>query len=114
MFGIYYTYKWSLEEGHIWKSASTIDLKTRNRNLYGPLGAKRSLKATLKSYSKLVPILSTLMIQIVDSLLDALYFIKLKSKSRLIHVSAYTQAIQGALLYACEYKRLNKIVSPLF
>ena len=104
MFGIYYTYKWSQEEGHKWKGEpkTTIDLTTRNRNLYGPVEDKRSFFSRLMSYKRLLFILSTLMVQVADSLLDALYFIKLKSKSRLIHVPAHIQAIQGVLLYACE------------
>ena len=105
MFGIYYTHKWSQqEEGHKWKAEpkSTIDLTTRNRNLFGPVGVKRSFIASLMSYKRLFSILATLMAQVADSLLDALYFIKLKSKSRIIHVPPHIQAIQGFLLYACE------------
>ena len=104
MFGICYIYKWSQEEGKIWiaEPESTIDLKTCHRNFYGPVGVKRSFFSSLKSYKNLFFILSTLMVQVADSLLDALYFIKLKSKSRLIHVPAHIQAIQGVLLYACE------------
>ena len=104
MFGVYYIHKWSLQEGHIWKGEpkNTVDLITRNRNLYGPIGAKRSLSSTLISYKKLLSILSIMMAQIADSLLDALYFINLKSKPRLIHVPAHIPAVQGVLLYACE------------
>ena len=105
MLGIYLTYKWSIEPGHKWTAEpeNTVALTTRNRNLFGEIGAKRSFIATLKSYKKLMSILSTLMTQIADSLLDALYFVNMKRKPRLIHVPAYIQAFQGVMLYACEY-----------
>ena len=113
MFGIHRTYKWSQEEGHIWigEPKSTIDLTTRNRNLFGPIGEKRSFFTSLMSCKKLLFILSTLMVQVADSLLDALYFIKLKSKSRLIHVPPHIQAIQGLLLFACEYRSSDKVLT---
>ena len=104
MLGVYSTYKWSIQQNHRWvgEPGNTVDLITRNRNLYGQIGEKRSFFVTLMSYKKLFGILSTLMSQIADSLLDALYFVKMKSKPRLIHVPAHIQAIQGVLLYACK------------
>ena len=104
--GIHSVYKWSLQEGQKWKGEpmNTVDLITRNRNLYGPLEAQRSLFENLMSYKKLLSVLSVLMTQIADSLLDALYFVQIKSKPRLIHVPAHIQAFQGVLLYTCEYK----------
>ena len=106
MFGIYFTYKWSFQEGHKWKGepSTTVDLITRNRNLYGPLGVKRSRIASSMLYKRLLAILSTLMTQVADSLLDAFYFVQMKSNPRLIHVPAYIQAFQGFLLYTCESK----------
>ena len=48
-------------------------------------------------------IMVTLLTQVADSLLDALYFIKLKKESRLIHVPRSIVAFQGFLLFTCEY-----------
>lgn len=99
--GIYNIYKWSLHDGQNWKAepGSKPDiLITKDRNLYGDNKAEKSIW----SYKKLVSILSTLMSQIADSLLDALYFVKLKSKPRIIHVPLHIQAFQGVLLYTCE------------
>ena len=100
--GIYHIYKWSTDyDGHNWKAepGSTTMVTTRNRNLYGD----RSTEKSIWSYKKLVSILSTLMSQIADSLLDALYFVKLKTKPRLIHVPFHIQAFQGVLLYTCKF-----------
>ena len=115
MFGIYFAYKWSHQEGHKWRGEpkSTVDLTTRNRNLYGPFGAKRSFTQSLMSYKKLFSILTTLMTQIADSLLDALYFVQMKSKPRLIHVPAHIQAFQGVLLYTCEYQVQDEVQKSL-
>ena len=99
--GIYNIYKWSINDGQNWKAepGSKPDiLITQDRNLYGDKKAKKSIW----SYKKLVSILTTLMSQIADSLLDALYFVKLKSKPRIIHVPLHIQAFQGVLLYTCE------------
>lgn len=100
--GIYHVYKWSVDyDGNNWEAepgSKPTTVTTRNRNLYGD----RTSKKSIWSYKKLASILSTLMSQIADSLLDALYFVKLKSKARLIHVPFHIQAFQGVMLYTCK------------
>ena len=114
IFGVYHIYKWSREEGHIWKGTSNIDLETRNRNFYGAFGAKRSYWKLLLIILQFLIILLPLVIQVGDSLIDAVYFVELKSKSRLIHVPAFVQVIQGGLLYTCEYKRFCQVLKSFF
>lgn len=100
--GVNRVYKWSnVLDNQNWKAepgSKPEILTTRNRNVYGSKDAKKSIW----SYKKLVEILVTLLSQIADSLLDALYFVKLKRKPRLIHVPSRIQVFQGFLLYTCK------------
>ena len=43
------------------------------------------------------------MVQALDSVLDALYFIKLKTEVRLVHVNPEIQVAQALLLFTCKY-----------
>ena len=42
-------------------------------------------------------------LQVIDSLFDALYFVKLKTDWRMIHVPAWVHVAQAALLYTCKF-----------
>ena len=47
--------------------------------------------------------LSTIVTQFLDSVFDGLYFIKLKSESRIVHVPGKIHFVQGFLLYTCKF-----------
>ena len=61
-----------------------------------------SLKTKILTYKKYFMILLPVLLQVMDSLLDALYFIKLKTGYRIIQVPAYVQVMQGLLLFTCK------------
>ena len=55
---------------------------------------------TVKKYFM---ILSPVLVQVMDSLLDAAYFVKLKTGYRIVDVPANVQVIQGLLLFTCKF-----------
>lgn len=61
-----------------------------------------STKTSFASFCKIGRLMSTITFSLLDSIFDALYFIRLKTEPRLIHVPAYVHVIQGGLLYTCE------------
>ena len=67
----------------------------------------------LLSSWKVFKMVSCLFSCFADSLFDALYFIKLKTVPRLIHVPARIHVIQGGLLYLGELLSLLEIVKIL-
>ena len=53
----------------------------------------------IKKYSMiLVPVL----LQIVDSLLDAIYFVKSKTDARILHIPSFVHVAQAVLLFTCK------------
>ena len=44
-----------------------------------------------------------------DSIMDFVYYIKLKTEPRLIHVPGYVHVVQGVLLYTCKYLQTTVI-----
>ena len=79
-----------------WKGITTEVI-----NAYGTSGVKAKLRTFLKFFLILLPIL----VQGLDSVLDALYFIKLKTDLRIIQVHPYVQVAQAFLLFTCKYKQ---------
>ena len=59
---------------------------------------KTKLTLVKKYFTIIVPVL----LQVVDSLLDALYFIKLKTGYRIINVPPFVHALQAVLLFTCK------------
>ena len=59
-------------------------------------------KAKLTSFKKCFMILLPVMLQVMDSVLDALYFIKLKTSFRIIHVQPFVHVLQALLLFTCK------------
>ena len=55
-----------------------------------------------KKLKKCFTILLPVMLQVVDSLLDALYFIKLKTSYRIIQVPPFVHIMQALLLFTCK------------
>ena len=51
---------------------------------------------------KTMAVLSPMITQCLDSIFDALYFIKLRTEPRLIHVPTRVHVVQAVLLYTCE------------
>ena len=58
-------------------------------------------KAKLMSFKETFMITLPVLLQVSDSLLDALYFIKLKTGHRIIHVPPAVHVIQALLLFTC-------------
>ena len=58
-------------------------------------------KAKLMSFKESFMITLPVLLQVSDSLLDALYFIKLKTGHRIIHVPPAVHVIQALLLFTC-------------
>ena len=67
-------------------------------NSYGKDGIVAKSRTFLKFFMMLLPI----MVQALDSVLDALYFIKLKTDIRLIQVDPRVQVAQAFLLFTCK------------
>ena len=65
---------------------------------YGKDGVVAKLRTFLKFFMMLLPV----MVQALDSVLDALYFIKLKTEIRLIQVDPKVQVAQAFLLFTCK------------
>ena len=59
-------------------------------------------KAKFASLKKVLMIILPVVLQVVDSLLDALYFIKLKTSNRIIHVPPFVHVVQALLLFTCK------------
>ena len=57
-----------------------------------------------------------MLLQVADSLLDSLYFIKLKTEPRVVQVRPVIQIIQAVLLFTCEseIKSLSTLHNNLF
>ena len=56
-------------------------------------------KSKLSSAWKILLLISPMISCLVDSVLDGLYFISLKTEPRIIHVPGWVHVIQGLLLY---------------
>ena len=74
------------------------DVRT-NQDLWNP---NDSICKKAKSIFKIGLLLSSTFFCLVDSVFDALYFIKLKTVPRIIHVPAWIHVVQGVLLYSGE------------
>ena len=68
-------------------------------NAYG----RDNIIAKLAIFKKFFMMLLPVMVQALDSVLDALYFIKLKTEVRLVHVNPEIQVAQALLLFTCKY-----------
>ena len=65
-------------------------------------------RAKLGSFKESFMILLPVLLQVIDSLLDALYFIKLKTSYRIIHVPPLVHVLQAFLLFTCKLLRIDK------
>ena len=101
--GICKIWVWSNKTNQAWatgpETTAGLQVKTHERTFW----KEDSTKSKLMSWKSLiVSIMATLLTQVADSLLDALYFIKLKTEPRLIHVPPSIVAFQGFLLFTCK------------
>ena len=88
--GFYFIYKLAGEKG----------VTEEVLNVYSSKSCKAKFRTTLKYFLVLAPI----MVQVMDSLLDATYFIKLKTDIRIIHVQPYVQVAQAFFLFTCKFQ----------
>ena len=101
--GVCKIWNWSKQTGKIWATGpdttAGLEVKTHERTFW----KNDSTKDKLMSWKSLIfSIMATLLTQVADSLLDALYFVKLKTEPRLIHVPPSIVAFQGVLLFTCK------------
>ena len=61
-----------------------------------------NLKTKICSFYRFFMIFLPVLLQAFDSVLDAVYFIKLKTGNRIIHVPLYIHVLQGFLLFTCK------------
>ena len=88
--GFYFIYKLAEEKGVTDEVLTVYDSKSK----------RAKIRTTLKYFLVLAPI----MVQVMDSLLDATYFIKLKTDIRIIQVQPYIQVAQAFLLFTCKFR----------
>ena len=67
-------------------------------------------KENFRMARKIIGLFLPILLQVVDSVLDAVYFINLKTKFRVVHVDPLVQIIQAALLLTCEFSTERKIL----
>ena len=70
--------------------------------VYSTSTASAKVKVFLKYFVILIPFMA----QAMDSMLDASYFIKLKTELRIIHVDPSVQVAQALLLFTCKVQLL--------
>ena len=66
----------------------------------------RKLWEKFKTMKLFMSLATTLLAQVADSLLDGLYFVKLKTNPRLVHVPAWVHGVQGTLLFTCKRRKI--------
>ena len=59
-------------------------------------------KVKLLALKKCIIIILPVVLQVTDSLLDAVYFIRQKTAYRIIDIPEYVHIAQGVLLFTCE------------
>ena len=62
-----------------------------------------NLREMLRSIFKIARVTSQLVGQAVNSIFDAVYFIDLERKPRIVHVKDYIQGFQATLLFTCKF-----------
>ena len=60
-------------------------------------------KENFRMARTLVSLFLPIILQVVDSVLDAVYFINLKTNFRVVHVEPTVQMIQAVLLLTCKH-----------
>ena len=90
--GFYFFYLLAREKGMIDEIITVYSTST----------ASAKIKVFLKYFVILIPFMA----QAMDSMLDASYFIKLKTELRIIHVDPSVQVAQALLLFTCKVQLL--------
>ena len=91
--GVYYIYQLAQEKRITDEVRQTLEVDSGWKTKF----------TLLKKYTMiLVPVL----LQVVDSLLDAIYFVKSKTDPRIIHIPSYVHVAQAVLLFTCKLSTL--------
>ena len=98
--GVYLIHKLIEKKGIIEENTMLSDDKSCKVRLCKALFCGFTNK--LLHYEKIFMIFLPILLQVVDSLLDALYFIKLKAGDRIIHVPPHVHILQAVLLLTCK------------
>ena len=70
--------------------------------MFHQMARSQSMKNKAIIFVKIGLLVMPIGLQVIDSLFDALYFVKLKTDWRMIHVPAWVHVAQAALLYTCK------------
>ena len=70
--------------------------------IHDTLKVDSSWRTKLTLIKKYFTIIVPVLLQVFDSLLDALYFIKIKTGYRIINVPPFVHVVQAVLLFTCE------------
>ena len=85
-------------------------IMVERRHLFWKTG---TLSDVIRSCIKIARACAQIPGQTMNSIFDALYFIDLKRKPRIVHVKDYIQGVQAGLLFSCKYISI-KCYSTLF